>query len=221
MWNLFPVLDPKICIFMLRLWASVLETGSATKSQFKIPRQGGSQSDWQLIKTEIPERDYLILMKPGSISAQRFHNVSSSLPAYLLGSWATQQGSKYLDFRCFSLLSRTTTTRDVRLQKSQDVQFLGSSVAWSLQNRSPSSLAPQCTGNSQGMGFLGSCFIVRACLLTSWWTFRRLDIPKPAIPHSDFANTVRASMLLCSHYLTTREYVTFRKPDCTNPKVPC
>lgn len=137
MWNLFPVLYPKIFIFMLGLWASVLEIASATKSQFKIPRQGGSQSDWQVIETEIPERDYLILMKPGSISAQRFYNVSSSLPAYLLGSWATQQCSKYLDFRCFSLHSRTTTTSDVRLQKSQDAQFLGSSVAWSLQNEVP------------------------------------------------------------------------------------
>lgn len=153
MWNFFPVLYPKIFISMLRLWASVLETGSSTKSQLKIPRQGGSQSDWQFTKTEIPERDYLILMKPGSISARRFYNVCSSLPAYRLGSRATQQGSKYLDSGCFSLCSWTTTTRDVRLQKTKDVQFLGSSAAWSLQNRSPSSLALQGTGNCQRMDF--------------------------------------------------------------------
>lgn len=163
---------------MLRLQGSALQTGSFVKSQLKIPRQDGSQSACQFIRTEISGRDDLILMKPGSIAAGRFYNVPGSLTAGLLGNTRRQVSRQVLQ----PVERRNNKYR--RLQRSQDVQLLCSSAERSLQNRSLSIPAPQSTEKCHRMGFLGSCFIIRARLLIKWWTVRRVDISNPAIPHS-------------------------------------
>lgn len=197
---------------MLTLQASVLETDSSMKSSWKFTgRMVLNQPD------SSPRLKYLremIWFWWNQAALQQKGFAMCPVPsAHQLSSQATQQEGKHLEVRRFNLSCRITTTRNVRFQKSKNVQLLCNSVAWSLQNRSLSSLAPQLLGNCHGRGFWGSCFTVKACLLTSWWTFRRLDIPKPRIPHSNSTNSVKASMLLCHLHLNKWEYLTFRKPD--------
>lgn len=187
MGGIFPVLYHEIFISVLRLWASVLESGS---------RQDVSQSG-----TDNSSRlKYLreVIWFWWNQAALQQKGFTRCLVPSLLTSWAPEQpNKKCLDFRCFSLCSRITTTRNVRLQNAH---LLCSCVAWSLQN-SLCSLAPRCIGNCHAMGFQGSCLIVRPHLLTNWWTVRRLGIPKPAIPNLILPTQSR---LPCSYILFIR-----------------